>query len=468
MSENSAPQGPHTTPQQQPQGAAWWHSHATAPPGHGHPAGGQPPHSGAPSGTGRPRRAVSGSIVAVALIAGLVGGGAGVGGMALLSDGSDSPVLASQPPAAASNVSSQPGSVAAAAKTAMKSTVDIKVATQRGTATGTGIVLTPDGYVMTNNHVVAGAGNGGKIQVTTPDGQKHAAAVKGTSPSYDLAVIKLDGVSGLTPAVLGQSSALQVGQPVAAVGSPEQLSYTVTSGIVSALSRTVTAGGDDGQTVVYNGIQTDAPINPGNSGGPLVNMDGQVVAVNSAIESGQASSGGPQAFGLGFSIPIDTARRVANELLQHGTASKPMLGVSGSLGAQGQSSDDGARIASVQPGGPAERAGIRQGDAVTSVDGSAIGSYPDLMAQVLKHTPGQQVPIAVRHADGSQQTVTATLGGAPDTEQTTVPSQQGDQQSPFGGQGEQQSPFGGQRGYGEQSPYGGQGGQDGYGGPGGY
>jgi putative serine protease PepD len=345
--------------------------------------------------------------------------------------------LTSQPPPAASHVDTQPGSVSHAAAIATKFTVDIQVPVQQGSVTGTGIILSPDGYVLTNNHVVAGAQNG-QIRVTTPDGKKLSATIKGTAPSYDLAVIKLDGASGLTAATLGESSSLVVGQPVAAVGSPEQLSNTVTAGIISALSRTVTTSGDNGQIVVYNGLQTDAPINPGNSGGPLVNMDGQVVGVNSAEQPGQSSSGGIQSFGLGFSIPIDTAKRVANELLQNGTATKPVLGVTSTVDPQSQpSSTDGARLSDVQAGGAAAQAGLKPGDVVTTLDKTPINTYPDLMAEVLKHTPGQQVQVTVKHADGSGQTVTVTLGSTTDTQQTTVspPQPQQQQQNPFNGGG---------------------------------
>ncbi|GAA1971698.1 S1C family serine protease [Amycolatopsis minnesotensis] len=422
-------------PQPQPSPTqTWWHQQGAATPPYGAPEQ-QPYGAAGPVATrARPKRKVSTPIVVTAIIAGLIGGGVGIGGSALLASGDNPPVLSSQPPSA-SQVSSQAGSVAYAAEVATKFTVDIKIPSQQGTVTGTGIILTQDGYVLTNNHVVSGAANGGKIQVTTADGKKLSATVKGTAPSYDLAVIKLDNASGLTPAVLGQSNSLKVGQPVAAVGSPEQLSNTVTAGIISALSRTVKAGGEDGGgTVVYNGLQTDAPINPGNSGGPLVNMDGQVVAVNSAVEPGQSGNGGLQAYGLGFSIPIDKAKQIANELMQNGKAAKPVLGVSGSVQSQPGSANGGTQLAGVQDGGPAAQAGIKQGDTITAIDKTPINSYADLMAEVLKHTPGQQVPVAVQHADGSQQDVTVTLGSATDTEQTTVPQQPQDQQgNPFGG-----------------------------------
>jgi putative serine protease PepD len=476
MSENLPPQPEPQEPQQpeqapQPQQAyqppqpelpqpspnqAWWHQPQpgyTAPTGYGTPeqqaqyAPEQPP-LGAPAGapaTGgvgtatleRPKRKVSGAIVATAIVAGLIGGVVGVGGNLLFSNNDSPPVLTSQPQPA-NMISSQPGSVAYAAEIATKFTVDIQIATQQGTVTGTGIILTQDGYVLTNNHVVASAvGGGGQIQVTTSDGKKMTATIKGTAPSFDLAVIKLNGASGLTAATLGQSSTLKVGQPVAAVGSPEQLSNTVTSGIISALSRTVTAGDETGgQVVVYNGLQTDAAINPGNSGGPLVNMDGQVVAVNSAVEPGQSASGGLQAFGLGFSIPIDTAKRIANELMQTGKATKAVLGVSGSVDSQSAvQSGGGTQLSDVQAGGPAANAGIKQGDVILSVDNTPMNSYADLMAAILKHTPGQQVPVLIKHADGSQQTVTVTLGSTTDTQQTTVPQQQQQQGNPYSGGG---------------------------------
>ncbi len=370
----------------------------------------------------RPRAGVTKPIVVTALLAGLLGGAVGIGGSALLGHNSSTAVpLLSSAPAAATNASdAKPGSVTYAAQVASKSTADIKVNTGQGTAVGSGIVLSPDGYVLTNNHVVAGAGSGGQIQVTTSDGQTHAAKITGTSPSYDLAVIKLDGASGLTPAALGNSSTLQVGEQVVAVGSPENLSNTVTSGIISALSRTVTAADEQGSSVtVYNGLQTDTPINPGNSGGPLVNLSGQVVAVNSAVDTGQSASGGPQAFGLGFAIPIDTAKRVANQLLQNGQATKPVLGVSGSLN-QRNVSAEGAVVSGVQNGGAASKAGIRAGDVITKIGDVKISDYADLMAQTLTHNAGDTVPVTVS-SNGQTRTVQVTLGSTVDKEQTTIP-----------------------------------------------
>ncbi len=398
------------------------------------------PHPGAaPVAPERPRgRGVTKPIVVTALLAGLLGGAVGMGGSMLLNQDASSsvPVLSSQPAPAATAADVQPGSITYAAQVASKSTADIKVSMNQGTAVGSGVVLSPDGYVLTNNHVVAGAVNGGDIQVTIADGKTYPATVTGTSPSYDLAVIKLKGASGLTPATLGDSSALQVGEQVVAVGSPENLSNTVTSGIISALSRTVTAADESGSGVtVYNGLQTDTPINPGNSGGPLVNLQGQVVGVNSAVDTGQASSGGVQSFGLGFAIPIDTAKRIANELLQDGQATKPVLGVSGSLASADQSVS-GAQVSSVQQGGAAAAAGIKAGDVITKVGDTPVSNYADLMAQILTHTPGETVPITIG-SGGQARTVSVKLGSAVDKQQTTIPESSGGSSGgngfPFGG-----------------------------------
>ncbi|MCR8897374.1 trypsin-like peptidase domain-containing protein [Gordonia sp. GONU] len=380
-----------------------------------------PPASSSPPRVG----GVTKPIVVTALLAGLLGGAIGVGGSALLDQhGSPSaPTLSSQPANTVNAADVKPGSVTYAAQVASRSAADIKVQTARGTAVGSGIVLSQDGYVLTNHHVVAGAGSGSKITVTTSDGKQHSATITGSSPSYDLAVIKLDGASGLTPAVLGDSDALQVGEQVVAVGSPDALTNTVTSGIISALSRTVTAADESGSAVtVYNGLQTDTPINPGNSGGPLVNLQGQVVAVNSAVDTGQAASGGPQSFGLGFAIPINTAKRIANQLLQNGEATKPVLGVSGSLSSTG--AEDGATVSSVENGGPAAKAGISRGDVITKVGDTPVADYADLMAQVLTHAPGETVPVTVGSGSDAR-TVKVKLGSIVDKQQTTVPESGG-------------------------------------------
>ncbi|WP_181779935.1 trypsin-like peptidase domain-containing protein [Pseudonocardia pini] len=384
----------------------------------------------------RPSRPMVG-IVAAALIAGIVGGGAGFGGSYALLDrptASSGSTLTGEP---ASNTSSAPvdGSVQAAAAKATPSTVDIRVQLAQGSAEGSGVILTSDGDVLTNNHVVAGST--GQIQVTLSDGTTHTATVVGTSPSYDLAVIKLDGVSGLTAATLGQTSGVQVGQQVVAIGSPQGLTGTVTTGIVSALNRTVAVQGDDGSGIVYNGLQTDAPINQGNSGGPLVNLDGQVVGINSAIATAGQSSG---SVGLGFAIPVDQARRVAQEIMNTGQATKPVLGVQGSTGGS-TSGSDGATVEQVTAGGPAAAAGLQQGDVVTKVGDASVSDFSDLIARIGSYAPGDKVTLTVG-SGASARTVEVTLGSTPDTGATTssggttqgTPQQQEpQQQDPFGG-----------------------------------
>jgi len=290
-----------------------------------------------------------------------------------------------------------------------------------------------DGAVLTNNHVVDGSS--GNISVTLADGSEHPATVVGTSPSYDLAVLRMQNVSGLTAATLGKSADLQVGQQVVAIGSPQGLTGTVTTGIVSALNRTVGVQGENGQSVVYNGLQTDAPINQGNSGGPLVNLDGQVIGINSAIATAGQSSG---SIGLGFTIPIDQARRVAQEILDTGSATKPVLGVQGGQETpQQQESGSGATIAAVQNGSAAASAGLAAGDVVTKVGDARVQDFSDLVAQIGAQTPGGKVTLTVERG-GQQRTVDVTLGSTKDEAPTTstspssgvFPFPQG--QNPFG------------------------------------
>ncbi len=361
-------------------------------------------------------RGVAG-VVTAALLAGLVGGGAGFGGAyALL--GGDRPAAAAPAlgsvPASTGTAPASNGTVAGAAAAAAPSTADIRVTTAQGVAEGSGVVLTADGAVLTNNHVVDGSS--GPISVTLADGTRHTATVVGTAPSYDLAVLRTQNVSGLPAATLGRSADLQVGQQVVAIGSPQGLTGTVTTGIISALNRTVGVPGDNGQAVVYNGLQTDAPINQGNSGGPLVNLDGQVIGINSAIATAGQSSG---SIGLGFTIPIDQARRVAQEILDSGGATKPVLGVqSGQQAAPPAGGGDGATIASVQDGSAAAAAGLAAGDVVTKVGDARVEDFADLVARVGAQTPGGTVALTVERG-GQQRTVDVTLGSTRDEAPTT-------------------------------------------------
>jgi putative serine protease PepD len=384
-----------------------------------------PPATPFPTSSGPRRRRSAAPVLVAAVVAALVGGAGGAGAGYALLDRAGSNELTVAPATAATAPAA--GTVAGAAAAALPSTVDIRVTMAQGSAEGSGVVLTADGAVLTNNHVVAGAT--GPLSVTLADGSEHTATVVGTSPSYDLAVIKLQGVSGLTPATLGRSADLKVGQEVVAIGSPQGLAGTVTSGIVSALDRTVAVQTEDGSAVVYNGLQTDASINPGNSGGPLVDLQGHVVGIDSAEATTGSSGGSTQSgsIGLGFAIPVDQASRVATELIAGGTATKPVLGVSGSPAATGT---DGAQIGTVQAGSPAAQAGLAAGDVVTAVDGTKVEDFADLIARIGAHAPGDQVSLAVGQG-GAARTVAVTLGSTPDTAQTT--STGGQTTSPFGG-----------------------------------
>ena len=283
---------------------------------------------------------------------------------------------------------------------------------------GSGVVLSRDGLILTNNHVVesaSGAGSGA-ITVTLNDGTSASASIVGRDPSADIAVIKMANQSNLTPIAIGSSANLAVGQNVVAVGSPLGLAGTVTSGIISALNRPVSAGGAaSGQNSVLDAIQTDAAINPGNSGGALVNMNGQLIGINSAIASlGGSSSGGAQSgsIGLGFAIPIDQANRIDQELITQGTATQAVLGVSITATPAGAlSTSTGAIIAAVSPGGPADKAGITAGSVVTRVDDRVIPDGDSLVAAIRSHAPGDTISLTVQDSTGGTHTVQVTLQG---------------------------------------------------------
>ncbi|QNE19684.1 PDZ domain-containing protein [Kribbella qitaiheensis] len=360
----------------------------------------------------KPKRRGLALVAATALLVGTAGG---VGGAAVYSATNDSSSSAPSVTAPlnggqAAPVSAPDGSVQAAAAKVLPSVVKIGVATSQGAATGSGIVISQDGLIVTNNHVVAGAGSGGKISVMLNDGRTLSATVVGTDPLTDLAVIRADA-KDLKPAVLGKSGTLGVGQGVVAIGSPFGLEATVTSGIVSALNRPVTSGdAQQDSTTVFPAIQTDAAINPGNSGGALIDLAGQVVGINSAIKtaggSGQSEGGN---IGLGFAIPIDQAKPIIDELVAKGKATHARLGVQ--VG-DAQSSDglqQGATLGEVTVGGAADKAGLKKGDVVTSVDGKAIASGDALVAAVRSHRPDDEVSITLTRA-GKPQTIKATLG----------------------------------------------------------
>jgi putative serine protease PepD len=311
-----------------------------------------------------------------------------------------------------------PNSVAAVARKILPSVVSIVVRTGSGGDTGSGIVLSNSGYILTNNHVVAAArGKNATLAVILPDRSRTPATIVGHPDIVnDLAVIKIGSGHRMHPALLGDSEGLQVGDSVVAVGSPLGLAGTVTSGIVSALNRPVEAGGEQGVPQdVIDAIQTDAAINPGNSGGPLVNASGAVVGVNSAIaslSSGSALNGQQSgSIGLGFAIPIDQAKRIAAEIIHRGYATHAVIGVQ--LDAQFDGS--GARIStiphSVTSGGPAADAGLHAGDVVIAADGSRVTSADDLIVAIRQHFPGQGLTLTYRRG-GRTVTVHVVLGSA--------------------------------------------------------
>jgi putative serine protease PepD len=369
---------------------------------------------------GRRGRVGLATAVLLALAAGLLGGG--VGAYAERNSGINHVEL---PQAGRDNGGRAPDSVAGIAARALPSVVTLHVSGSAEQGTGTGFVLDRVGHILTNNHVVGPAGASGEISVTFSGGQSAKAKLVGKDSGYDLAVVQVSGVSGLTPMPLGNSDNVQVGDPVVAIGAPFDLSNTVTSGIISAKQRPITAGGEkgDGSDVSYvDALQTDAPINPGNSGGPLVDSQARVIGINSAIRAADNGSGleGTQAgsIGLGFAIPINQGKRVAEELINTGRATHPVIGVSLDMAYDG----DGARVGgesdgggpAVTPGGPGARAGIRPGDVIEDVDGRRVHSGSELIIKIRAHRPGDRLELTLDRG-GEKRTLTLTLGSADGT-----------------------------------------------------
>ena len=316
---------------------------------------------------------------------------------------------AAAPAAAAAQDGSS--SVEAVARQVLPSVVKIDQISAQGAGSGSGVVLTSAGLILTNNHVVELAARGGRLVVSFDDGSRAPASIVGRDPMTDLALIRAKGVSGLTPARLGRSASLAVGEEVVAIGSPFGLESTVTTGIVSALNRPVSTAPDvpGGSATVFPAIQTDAAINPGNSGGPLVNMAGQVVGIDSAIRtaSDTASPGG--SIGLGFAIPIDEARPIVQQLRNGETPTHARIGITVHDAASAAGLTHGAVVASIDAGGPAAATELAQGDVITKVGGSRVTSADGLVATVRTYRPGDTVTLAVRSA-GSYRSISLTLG----------------------------------------------------------
>ena len=305
------------------------------------------------------------------------------------------------------------GSVAAVAAKILPSVVSLEVRKGNSGDTGTGIVISPDGYIMTNNHVVADVSKGAQLSVVFADEQQVAGTVVGRDTVNDLAVVRVDNVHGLQAATLGSSSRLAVGDPVIAVGSPLGLAGTVTTGIISALDRPVAAGDSTSSADdLIDAIQTDAAINPGNSGGPLLDSSGAVIGVNSAIatlsdgSSLGASQGGN--IGLGFAIPIDQAKRIASQIIAQGFATHAVIGVHINGGFAGVGAQIAAGSGAVDPAGPAAKAGLQAGDVIVAVDGRTITSAEELIALIRKHAPGDRVTMTYVRA-GHRRTATVVL-----------------------------------------------------------
>ncbi|HKE77034.1 MAG TPA: trypsin-like peptidase domain-containing protein, partial [Acidimicrobiales bacterium] len=399
----------------------------------GPPAPPVPPHGGAPAGSparptppGRGRR-----VVAVLGAAGLMLVSA-TGGALLalgLDDNNSTPTTVSSSLAtnsASNNDQSAPDEpLSQAAAKVLPSVVSISFRSDQEAGSGSGIIITSDGEILTNNHVVALVANGGSLKVTFADGKTVDAEILGRDPATDLAVIKAKNVSGLKPATFGNSSDLHVGDTVLAIGSPLGLDGSVSAGIVSALDRAITLQGEEqqqqgpfgngsqsspGDTAVIDAIQTDAAINPGNSGGALINTQGQVVGINTAIASlaqgGATSQGGN--IGVGFAIPIDSARSIATQLAKGDKVTHAFMGVR----IEDSNNGDGARIGSVESGQPAEKAGLKDGDVITKVGDKSVTDATDLTAAIRSRKPGDKVTVTYTR-DGDTRTAEVTLGELP-------------------------------------------------------
>jgi putative serine protease PepD len=367
--------------------------------------------------------------VAVLAVAGLMAGAAAGGALLAVNlddDDAGTPTSSLSPasPAVGSQDDAPDEPLSQAAAAVLPSVVSITFESNGGAGTGSGVVISSDGQILTNNHVVAQVADGGQLSVTFSDGSEADARILGRDPATDLAVIQAEDVSDLTAAKLGSSADLHVGDTVLAIGSPLGLDGSVSAGIVSALDRSITLSNDEPQSPFDNGgglqttpsavidaIQTDAAINPGNSGGALINADGEVVGINTAIASlagggGVGSQGGN--IGVGFAIPIDAARSIAEQLIENGEVTHAFLGVRIADAENGE----GAVVGQVDEGQPAADAGLEQGDVITKVDDTEITSGSDLTSAIRSHQPGDKVTITYTR-DGDEKTAEVTLGELP-------------------------------------------------------
>ncbi|MGF0174831.1 S1C family serine protease [Streptomyces sp. Marseille-Q5077] len=366
------------------------------------------------SGRGR------GGLLAGVLIAALVAGGLGGGlGYTLAKNNENTSSTTVSAPDSGGSVKRDPGTVAGVTAKALPSTVTIQAESSGGEGgTGTGFVFDTEGHIVTNNHVVADAVDGGKLTATFANGKKYDAEVVGNAQGYDVAVIKLKSApSDLKPLTLGDSDKVAVGDSTIAIGAPFGLSNTVTTGIISAKNRPVASSDGTGSNASYmSALQTDASINPGNSGGPLLDAQGNVIGINSAIQSAANGLGGTSqsgSIGLGFAIPINQAKYVAQQLIKTGKPVYAKIGASVSL----EDTTDGAKITeqgasgsdAVEAGGPAAKAGLKPGDVIIKLDDRVIDSGPTLIGEIWTHKPGDKVTITYERGSQSR-TVDLTLG----------------------------------------------------------
>ncbi|MGY0005473.1 S1C family serine protease, partial [Micromonospora sp. I033] len=336
-------------------------------------------------------------VVLVSLITALLAGSLGSAlTYAFLRGGGGVPTLGAQSGQAPALAQRKPESLAGVAEKVLPSVVTVRVASLGGTSEGSGFVVSAEGHIITNDHVIAGGP--GKATVVFNDGSTAPGTVVGQDPESDIAVIKVNR-TGLKPVEFGDSDALAVGDPVLAIGSPLSLANTVTAGIVSALDRTMMAGEPGGPTRYYAAIQTDAAVNHGNSGGPLVDGAGRVVGVNSTIKSLVADGQEAGNIGLAFAIPINQAKRVTEDIIGTGKARRTVIGAQvGGTGVNG----GGVRLNGVEPAGPAAAAGLRTGDVVLRLDGHPMNDPTDLVALVRKYAPGSVVTVEYRRGSNRQ------------------------------------------------------------------
>lgn len=364
-------------------------------------------------GSKAPRGRVGLGTVAV-IIAAAIASGAIAGNIAAKNSSGGNVTINQVAPSTAGSVDIAEGSVAATAAAVLPSVVYIEVSAAEGVSSGSGFVIAESGYILTNQHVINDAKSGGKITVTFSDGQEESAKIIGSTVEYDLAVIKV-GRTGLTPLTLGDSSAVVVGDPVIAIGAPLGLEGTVTTGIVSALNRPVSAGESEA-TAYINAIQTDAAINPGNSGGPLVNSAGEVIGINSAIAQTPSQIGGTSSgnIGLGFAISSNQAARTSKEIIESGKATYPIIGVvlDGTVQGEGVavSTQDYDDSPAITPGGPADVAGIKAGDTILAIDGRPVAQSDELIVAIRAKAPGDKVVLTLRDGTDGEREVTVVLG----------------------------------------------------------